>query len=426
MSIKMSALAVALGTALGGSAFDAAAQTAGCALPFGNYALRLDVGTQCGSTATATFQNFLDRLKTNTADGLRSVVPSYNNTSVATANARFNGLPMSLTFPTTGSTVQFAIPALGYSRTFTGATRDDSIDQLGDDLKKGDILGRILAYQAANSPTSPITGFGGLMPTAIATDFNQNFTAFATNIAGPLQDALQPGGSTNLAGAALILGTFKTDSPDGMRNKVQVATLPLSYSFRNDIDPRRQLALSLPIATVDVNGAKTYALGFGMGYRFPINDNWTLVPSGRFSAVGSPDLATVSGVYTVGLTSVYMWDLGGLTVAMGNLVGYNSTVKLKSGEYTSDPKISNTSLRNGLLLSQPVVFDGRRLSAEYSVVDTRFVGGQKPFVDNYQEIGVTLGTNKNAFSARTFFRAGLTATFGKGTRGFSGNIGYWF
>ena len=347
-----------LTTVLAGIAFNALAQTA-CDLPFGNFALRLDVGAACGSTATVTVQQFLDRLKSSTPDGLRSVLPAYNNTSIANANARFNGLPITLRFPTPGSTVEFSIPALGYTRTFTGFDRDESVRLLGDDLKKGDILGRILAYQAANSPTSPITGVGGLMPTAIATDFNQNFTAFATNIAGPAQDMSTPGGSTNLAGAALILGSFKTDSPDGMRNKLQVATLPLSYTFRTDIDPRRQFALSIPISTVDVNGAKTYALGFGLGYRFPINDSWTLVPSARFSAVASPDLATVSGVYTAGVTSVYLWDMGSFSVAMGNLIGYNSTVKLQSGNYTSDPKISNTSLRNGLLLSQPVVWDER-------------------------------------------------------------------
>ena len=47
-------------------------------------------------------------------------------------------------------------------------------------------------------------------------------------------------------------------------------------------------------------------------------------------------------------------------------------------------------------------------------------------MDNYQEFSRTVGTNKNAFSARSFFRAGLTVTHGKGTQGVSGNIGYWF
>lgn len=427
MTLKTNLLIASMGAALGATPISALAQlqAPNCNLPFGNYALGLSVNQTCGTAATATAQSFFDKIKPNTPDGLRSIVPGYNDLAVAQVAARFNGVKMNLSLPDAIGTVIFNIPELGYSRTFRAGTRDQSIDLLVDDLKKSDILARIMAYQAANTPTSPITGVGGLMPMVIATDFNQNFTDFATNITGPLQDA-QVGGTANLAGAALMLGSFTTDSKDGMRNKVKVATLPLSYTFRNGIDPRRQLALSIPLSTVDVNGARSYSGGFGMAYRFPINDNWTLVPAGRLSAVASVDLATVSAVYSMGLTSVYLWDMGTYSVAMGNMLSYNATMKLGSGDYAFDPKISNTSLRNGVLVSQPVVWDGKKLSVEYSLVDTRFVGGTRPYVNQYQEFGITVGTNKNAYAARTFVRGGLTLTHGKGTKGAMANIGYWF
>ncbi len=426
MRCMFAILVAAIGAAVGASAGSAAAQTSNaCGLPSGNFALRLQVGPECATAAMITAQSFFDRLNPDTRSGLRSILPSYTSTSVAQVAARFSGLGLSLEFPDAGPTVQFSIPALSYYRTFTGITRDESIDALVDDIKNGDIVGRIMAYQAENSPTSPITGVGGLMVQSIAIDFNQNFGNFATQIAGPLQEA-QAGGNASLAGAALIIGAFSTDSADGVSNNVKVATLPLSYTLRNEIDPRRQLVLSLPISVVDINGAQTYAGGLGLGYRFPMNDSWTLVHSGRISAVGSGDLATVSGVYSLSMTSVYIWDVGSLNIAMGNMVSYNATTRVKSGEYSFDPNISNTSMRNGLLLSQPMVWDGRRMSMEYSLLDTRFIGGNKPYVDNYQELGITVGTNKNAFTARTFIRGGITATFGKGTRGASANIGYWF
>lgn len=426
MSLKTTILVASIGVALGGTAVSSLAQQDLCNLPSGNFALQLQMGPECGVFVTATAQSFFDKLDPNSPDGLRSILPIFNTASVAQATARFNGLMLNLNFPDAGSTVQFTIPELGYSRVFSSASRSASIDLLVDDLKSGGILGQIMAYQAKSSPTSPITGVGGLMQTAISTDFDQNFSSFATNIAAPQQAAQADGSTSNLAGVALLLGSFTTDSADGMSNKIKVATLPLSYTFRNDIDPRRQLALSLPLSVVDINGAKSYAAGFGMAYRFPINDQWTLVPSGRVSAVGSVDLATVSGVYTMGLSSVYIWEMGSYSIAMGNMLSYNATLKFKSGEYAFDPKISNTSLRNGLLFSQPVVWGGRKLSVEYAVVDTRFVGGDKPYVDNYQELGITVGTNKNAFSARTFLRGGVTLTYGKGTRGAMAKIGYWF
>ena len=427
MSRKTRVLISTVGAAVICSGGSFSAQAAGCsAFPNGNYALALQVGAQCGVAAMTTAQQFFDRLDTNTPDGLRSVVPQYNSTSVASAVARFNGVTLNLNFPTNGAPLEFSIPELSFSRTITGFDRDNSLDLLRDELKRGDILSRIMAYQAKNSPTSPITGVGGLIPSVIATDFNQNFSSFATSIAAPQQDALVPGGNSNLAGAALLLGSFTTTSPDGMKNKIKVGALPLSYTFRNDIDPRRQLALSLPLAQVDINGASTYSIGFGGAYRFPINDNWTIVPSARVSGVGSVDLATVSGVYTMGVTSVYVWELGSLTVAMGNMLSFNSTLKFKGGDYAFDPNINNTAMRNGVLLSQPTVFDGKKLSVEYSLVDTRFISGAKPYVSAYQELGITVGTNKNAFSARTFIRGGVTVTHGKGTKGVTANIGYWF
>jgi hypothetical protein len=207
---------------------------------------------------------------------------------------------------------------------------------------------------------------------------------------------------------------------------VKVKTLPLSYTFRNDIDPRRQLALNAYITQVDISGASLTSGGVGVSYRFPMNDNWTLVPSARLSSLKSDDLATDAGAYAASVTSVYVWQAGKFNVAMGNMLSYNSSVKLGSGQYASDPGITNTSLRNGLLFSQPVRLGGKRLSMEYSLVDTRYVSGTKPYVDNYQEVGVTVGTNKDAFSSRSFVRGGVTFVNGRGNRGFTLNIGYWF
>jgi hypothetical protein len=397
-----------------------------CTAPAGNYGLSLRVGGECGTVAMSTAQAFFDKLDSEGPNGLRSVLPLYESTSVAQAVARFNGVTLNLNVPTTGGALEFSIPELDYFRTIDGANRDASLDLLTEELKRGDVLGRIMAYQAQSSPTSPILGVGGLIPQVIATDFDQNFSSFATNIAAPPMVGGQDGSSSNLIGAALSIGSFTATAADGMKSRVKVASLPLSYTLRNAIDPRRQMVFSLPITAVDVNGAMSWALGLGFAYRIPMNDNWTLVPSGRFSGVGSVDLATVSGVYTLGLTSIYIWDLGGSSVAMGNMLSHNSTLKFKSGEYAFDPQVRNTALRNGVLWSQPTVLDGKKMSLEYSLVDTRFVGGTRPYVRNYQELSITLGTNKNAFASRSFIRGGVTVTHGKGTRGLSANIGYWF
>ena len=404
------------------------AQASGCAdlVPQANFAISLGVSGTCAGTFGAdTAQAFFDKLTTTGIQSFSSV--TYNGTQQASVFGNFNSLSLTLAFPFAvgqaggnPNTLTLDIPGLSYSKSFTGATRDASKQLLEDDIKKGNILGRIMQFQAANSPTSPISGPGGLIPTVTANDFNTNFTDSATNIAAPANQAAAARGGPNLAGIALQYGAM-----DVLNSKVKVLTLPLSYTIRNDIDPRRQLTFSLPITQMDTNGAKSYQGGLGVSYRLPMDDNWTLTPAGKYSIVGSADMATVSSLYTVSLTSTYIWNMDGFDVAMGNMLGYNKTGKFTAGDYSFDPGITNTVLRNGVMLSQPVVWNGNKLSVEYSLIDTRYTG-TKMYVDNTQEIGITIGTNKSAFSARSFLRGGISYIHGKDTKGFNANIGYWF
>lgn len=406
-------------------AMKASAQTA-CATPTSsNYGLAVTVAGTCHSVATDTANEFLDKLTTS---GLQSIDLGYNGTQTATIGANFNSLGMTMAFPNTGftgtgATLNFAIPALGVNRTFTGTDRDASKEQLADYLKKSNIIGEIMKYQAANTPTSPITGAGGLVPSMVASDFNQNFTDTATNIAGPSSEAsaaTQDKVTPNLIGIALSYSSLTALDRD-----TKVTSIPLSYTIRNDLDPRRQLVLSMPITQVETNGAKSYQTGLGAAYRLPMNDSWTLTPSGRVSVVGSEDLATVAGLYSLSITSTYIWTFPSFDVAMGNMVSYNQTMKFKAGDYSFDPDIQTTVLRNGVMLSQPVTVFGKKMSVEYSLIDTRYTGADL-YADNTQEIGITLGTNKRAYSSRSFFRAGLSYIQGKDMDGFTLNIGYWF
>ncbi len=387
-----------------------------------NYSLTLNVSNNCALMTTQTADQFLDKLSSS---GLQSFGLGYDGTQTASIDANFNSLGMKLAFPNlgftgTGAQLTFAVPGLGVTQTFNGTDRDDSKRLLSDYLKKSDIIGRIMKYQAEQTPNSPITGAGGMLPTQISADFNQNFNDTATNIAAPANLAKVDGAGANLIGAALSYGSLKALDRD-----TKVTTIPLSYTVRNDLDPRRQLVITMPITQVETEGAKSYHGALGVAYRLPMNDNWTLTPGGRISAVGSKDLATVAGLYSASITSTYIWAMDGFDVAMGNMLSYNKTMKIKSGDYSFDPDITSTVLRNGVMLSQPVTLSGKKMSVEYSLIDTRYMG-TKLYADNTQEIGITLGTNKSAFSSRSFFRGGLSYIHGKDTKGFTLTIGYWF
>jgi hypothetical protein len=396
--------------------------TAACSLPTGLFSLGVEVNGACQAVSAQTAENLFDKL---TGVDLKAINTAYTNTAAATLAIGFNSLPITLTAAGNSTTVTLSIPAIGVNYTQTKATRDDSLSAIVDDIKKNNpnLLSDIMKYQAANSPASPITGAGGLIPSAVSSDFNSNFTDSATNIAAPASVASQATSNkstSNLMGIALQYSSLTVGD-----SKSKVTTLPLSYTYRNDIDPRRQLTISLPITYIDTDGAKSGIIGLGMSYRFPMNDNWTLTPAFKISGVGSLDMATVAGLTTYSLTSTYIWALKDFDVAMGNMLSHSSTMKLQAGDYGVDPGISSTAFRNGVMLSQPVEMGGKRLSVEYSLIDTRY-SGTKTFMTDSQEIGITIGTNKNAFSSRSFLRGGLSYMTAKNSHGITFNLGYWF
>jgi len=377
--------------------------------------------TTSGQVCAKTAQQFIDL--TNSS-GLQSINPNYTNTSAFTAQGLFNSVLINLSSPAASPTLTFSVPQLGITQSFTGVTRDDSQSQLGDYLKKNNVLGQIMKLQAQTSPTSSISGQGGLIPTMISSQFDQNFTQQATDTAAPASVAAQAssaGKTPNLIGIGAGYTSLKFKDINA-----SAISIPLSYTIRNDIDPRRQLSFSLPITVVDMDGAKAYSGALGVSYRVPMNDQWTLTPAAQYGFVGSVDLATVAAAYSGSLTSTYVIPKDGYQIAIGNMLGMIKTAKFKGGDYSFSPDISNTVMRNGVMFTQPVAMQGKKMSLEYSLIDTRYLGGDKPFADNSQELGISIGTNKSAFDARSFLRAGFTYINAKDSKGYRLSVGYWF
>jgi hypothetical protein len=207
-----------------------------CSLPTGNFAAAGTINGVCGTASTTTANEFVNLFQSGS--GLSSWLAGYNSNSAVDGQARFNGVLMNISTQANNPGVSFSIPVLNYSKTFTVSTSPETATwpALADDLKKGDILSKIMNYQATSTPNSPITGVSGVLPTAIAADYNTNFVGSATKIASAPPTALQ-GPVSNLLGMGLTVGSFETTTPEG-KSTVKVTSVPLSYTVRNDMDPR--------------------------------------------------------------------------------------------------------------------------------------------------------------------------------------------
>jgi len=380
----------------------------------------LSGGTVSNAVGATTLQALKDKI---TNIGLTNINSSYSPTTSAVVRAGYLGFPMILQSATNSSAVNLNIPGLNISKTFSAqATRDANTTDLFDYLKANgsDILSRLQQKLTQQSSISPVAGNPSSLQSRMVTDdFDRGFTAFASNIKSP--DGQEGTSTSNLMGVGLSWGTMDTG-----KIKTDTITLPLSYTVRNDLDPRRQWTFYMPISQSDTAGAKAYGVNMGVAYRMPMNDDWTLMPGIGYGVTGSIDLGTAAAMMAATVTSQYTVKMDGYDLAIGNMVGLSQSDKLTLGDYSVDPKISNTVFRNGVLFSMPTTLLGPKQALEFSYILTNYTGSTL-YSNQYQEFGVTIGTNKGANTARSYLRAGLTYLTGEnGLTATRLNFGYWF
>jgi hypothetical protein len=265
----------------------------------------------------------------------------------------------------------------------------------------------IQKWIAKNTPNSPITSPGGLIHNAGTVDF-----------AGALYSVLDNGGGVSFTASS---GRTRVNG-----RKADTSTLPLSHSWHSGSNRGKKFTMSGSLTQVRLASATTYQGSIATAYRLPVTKRWALTPSLGYAVSHSTDLSAATGLVSMGLSSTYHIPFSKLDFVIGNMVGYHQTTKAIGSKNSFDPDITSWSIRNGAMLAQPVNFFGVPLSLEYSAVDTRYVGGTKFYVDNTQEIGISIGTNRRADVSKKFTRVGLRYLHGRDTNSVSVSGGYWF
>jgi hypothetical protein len=225
----------------------------------------------------------------------------------------------------------------------------------------------------------------------------------------------------NLPGLGAQLGLFK----DGGQS-AKVLTVPLSYSMRSDLDPRRQFSITLPISVADINGARVTQFTLGGSVRLPLAKDWSVTTAVNYSTLNGKDMGSAGKIASLSVTSNYTIRRQDSSISIGNLLGHYRTMSGSVGGIDTDSGVANTVLRNGVLWSMAApAWVGFGNSIEYSFVNTHYTGTAL-YLKNYSELGVTLGTNRRADSVRSYMQAGLSAVLSSKTKGLQANFGYWF
>lgn len=403
--------AIGLGLALCGTR----AMAQGCPAPNNNqiFNLSLCVDGQVASTGSNSLQTIIDQIDTAQ---LRSRFPGYEeNISASEFRLDVRGLPVTLSYDRSSTTLAFAVPSLGINETFNGGTRDASNNLFEDYIKQnGDqILRELLKVSAID----PLAGNPASVQSQMAVgDFEAGTDA--------AYDTLPAGSSFGIGArfASYTMGPFTQN----------VYTLPISYSYTFANYDR--LIVRAPVTYMETEGAAAYRGQLGLAYRKNLFSRWSLTPAIGYGIAGSSDLGSLGHIFSGSLTSdLLLYNNNKFRLSMGNMLGYYLTLPVRLGDYSVDYDLKNTITRNALLFSVPLSTElwGQQLSFDLFVADTRFFGDAL-YCDNYQEYGISIGPLRSADKlapnlASHPFGVGLKYTTGKGSiDGFELNFGYRF
>lgn len=228
-----------------------------------------------------------------------------------------------------------------------------------------------------------------------------------------------------------VFARYSNYDLDGTSSKEYA--LPLAYTIKFD-GSKNALSIRVPISMVDVDGSKAYNFGLGLGFTYFIKDEWSVTPAIGYTAVGSVDLASVAQLISSSVTSAYNFKIDQYTLTMGNMIGYYKTIPFNYGDYSIDPDISNSVIRNGLNLNIPADKLRKDTSFELFVTDTRYFGSEL-FIDQYNELGISYGFAKakqkekggsKVVNLMRKARVGFTYLFADKANGYSVNFGFSF
>ena len=388
------------------------------------FSVSISVDGDMDSFGFSNVENVFDQIQ---EDELMEAFPGYTERSMARATIDFRGLEMRADFVDHTSELVFRVPSLDIEEMFAGEDRDASLEMLEAFLEDEgeDILNRIQAALIATSPVDPIAGNpSSLMGTMVSGQYRAGFEDQTTN----LDEAAAPAteGEPRLDNLLLLGARFGRFT--AAEKASSVLTLPLGYSFRLQEGGRglRAVDISVPITYADIEGGKSGAVSLGIGMNYGMNEHWSLSPAAGAGLVGSIDLGSAGGVGSISLTSAYTIPREGWSLNIGNMVGYYETLAIQVGDYDFDPGVSNTVLRNGLMVSIPITGEGRKLITEVWATNTRFFGSDL-YSEYYDEFGVSFGFTKSGErSIENRLRAGISYLTGDGVEGWRINFGYSF
>lgn len=341
--------------------------------------------------------NFFDQLKNK---GFQREFQGYDSTWKVQANTIYQGVPINVNIEENTNKLTLDIPSIGVTKAFDGTSRNQTTKALENYLRN-DVDGtytKIVEYQVASTPNSQLAGNpSSLQGQLLSSGFSNaaNISPSTNSSTSKTSTGSPKTHSTNPTVVGVAGGTYIQRSNSGKSVDVSIISIPISKAIGIDSDdPRKQLLVNGQFNYITVGQASSFQGSLGLGYKHPITDNWSLIPSVSYGAIGSQDLASLGQVFSASIASNYRFNIGEYDTTLVNLFGYYKTLPLSINNLiSSDPNISNYVLKNGIMPSHILPFKvfSHDVRAKAIFTDTEFFGSTV-FISQYNEVGMEFST----------------------------------
>ncbi len=319
-----------------------------------------------------------------------------------------NAINFSMNAPRTSADLN--IPSIGFTRTFVGANQADIENQIEAFLKKdgADVYSKFLKAMSAQSLVAVSDG-NPQSTTAIAA--GQSFQNYAMTFAETREekDAPQAAGGDRVAlGIIADVGAFDANGIKGT-----AYSLPMFARFK--LTDRVGLNFDIPLSYIDIDGAKVFGVGLGVGVPVKVIPRakespwyWQLTPFSGVNASASKDMLAGGMVVNGGMNSMLAYDFGKFTLSMGNHFSLHEGMPLTLESYKFDPGVSQQILKNGFKLDVPL---GQRWIVDVYAIHTKFLATAA--LDQYMTIGGEIGYRMGKGKKGGFMKLGVYADVGE-------------
>ena len=347
---------------------------------------------QTTASVTVTGNKLADLLEDSVqgTGAFSSIIGANNSSTIAIDYAGIpNAIALAIKNPTETFTAsgQFEVVLTigGFSKNFTGVTKDDLQNKIEDFFTK-DTAGRDAALKELKKiwARTPVTITDGTPHASTAMIANRTFDEFGLRLGKTRAERAKLDAGEKLLtshlGIEASYGTFETQG--GSTGTVYTAAPTLRFGDRYGF------VLSAPVRYIDLQGAQSAeaALTAGLPLQF-ISENkdshlfWQVTPHAHAAAAGSMDLFQGGLEVGGGVTNRLGYNFGGCTVTMGNQLGHFQGIDILG----VDSGVKQLIMKNGLAVSIPVM---SHWLVETRAVRTDFLK-DAPF-DEYYTFGVDL------------------------------------